>query len=132
MIDVYKTDNPTFGPIRIFVDEPIKMIYLAGIDVGNSLGYKRSRNAIQRHVPEQHKRKIYREEINPNHIYLVNRLAVYIVGLTIPGVFRLLDRSRLKNDKVLEYQQYIRSIALPYSTFSKNSVDNGRFVNLLR
>lgn len=132
MIDVYCKDNPTFGSIRVFVDESIKMIYLAGIDVCNALGYKNNRKALKDHVPEQETRMMSLEEVNPDHLYLLNIRAQKYKLITLRGVFYLLDKSRLKNEKVLEYQQYIRSIALPYSTFSKNSIDNGRFANLLR
>lgn len=132
MIDVYCKDNPTFGSIRVFVDESIKMIYLAGIDVCTSLGYKCTHKPINHHVPECETRMIYYEEINPIHRHLLHYRAHKYKGITPRGVFYLLDKSRLKNEKILEYQEYIRSIALPYSTFSKNSIDNGRFANLLR
>lgn len=133
MIDVYKHDNPIFGSIRVFIDESIKKIYLAGIDVCNSLGYKNSIKTIKDHVPESETRMISVSEINPAHRYLISMKATYYKLITIKGVFYILDKSRLKkNEKILEYQDYIRSIALPNATFSKNSVDNGRFVNLLR
>ena len=132
MIDIYKRDNPIFGSIRVFIDESIKKIYLAGIDVCNSLGYKNSIKTIKDHVPESETRMIYYEEINPIHRHLLHYRAHKYKGITPKGVFYLLDRSRLKNEKILEYQEYIRSIAIPHSTFGENSVDNGRFANLFR
>ena len=133
MIDVYKHDNPTFGSIRIFLDESIKKIYLAGIDICDSLGYRNNCDAINSHVPESETRMVYYEEINPTCRYLVHYRAHKYKVVTPRGVCYLLDKSRLKkNEKILEYQDYIRSIAIPHATFGENSVDNGRFVNLFR
>ena len=132
MIDVYKHDNPIFGSIRVFVDESIKMIYLAGIDVCTSLGYRCTHKPINYHIPECETRMIYYEEVKPSCRHLLNYRAHKYKGITPKGVFYLLDRSRLKNEKILEYQEYIRSIAIPHSTFGENSVDNGRFANLFR
>ena len=85
MIDVYKHDNPIFGSIRVFVDESIKKIYLAGIDVCTSLGYKNSIKTIKDHVPESETRMISVSEINPAHRYLISIRATYYKLITIKG-----------------------------------------------
>ena len=75
---------------------------------------------------------VYYEEVKPLCRHLLNYRAHKYKAITPRGVCYLLDKSRLKNEKILEYQDYIRSIAMPHATFGENSVDNGRFANLFR